>query len=217
MAVSVDVVDELVQHHGRQSGHAGEETIGPRRRGQPGERRREVVTIGGPQRLRGAPPPRCALLVAVGGAPHSCRDKRSCSSARRPHGARRGGDFSAVADPRLVFGSGAGLVHTPCDLAVNCCSPGSTNSDSDTRPPRRPPRCSAHVPLPSPAVQAHDHRPWRVTCPPGTGRHRTARSTTARSSHRTHPRTASVYHRCWCRSRHHRPGRGCRTTGRRTR
>lgn len=53
MAVSVDVVDELVQHHGRQSGHAGEETIGPRRRGQPGERRREVVTIGGPQPPQG--------------------------------------------------------------------------------------------------------------------------------------------------------------------
>lgn len=53
MAVSVDVVDELVQHHGRQSGHAGEETIDPRRRGQPGERRREVVTIGGPQPPQG--------------------------------------------------------------------------------------------------------------------------------------------------------------------
>jgi len=134
-----------------------------------------------------------------------------------PHGARRGGDFSAVADPRLVFGSGAGLVHTPCDLAVNCCSPGSTNSDSDTRPPRRPPRCSAHLPLPSPTVQAHDHRRWGATCPQGTGRHRTARSTTARSSHRIHPRTASVYRRCWCRSRRHRLGRGCRTTGRRPR
>jgi len=168
----------------------------------------------GRNRLRGAPPPRCALLVAVGGARTLLSGQTLVLQRPAAAGARRGGDFSAVADPRLVFGSGAGLVHTHRVTWPRTAAPLARRTLTLTPPTTAATRCSAHVPLPSPAVQAHDHRPWRVTCPPGTGRHRTAMSTTARSSHRTHPRTASVYHRCWCRSRHRRLGRGCKTTGR---
>ncbi len=95
-----------------------------------------VVTIGRPQPHQGRT---ATPLCTAGGGGWSTRTLLSGQNARapapgRPHGARRDGDFSAVADPRLVFGSGAALVHTPGDLAATCCSPGSRNSESDTRP-----------------------------------------------------------------------------------
>jgi hypothetical protein len=193
---------------------APEETIDPRRRGQPGERRREVVTIVGPQPPQGrtATP----LCIAGGGGwgthtPVGTNARAPAPGGRTAHVVvetfRQSptSDWSSAAVPAW---------YTHRVTWPRTAAPLARRTLTLTPPTTAATRCSAHVPLPSPAVQAHDHRPWRVTCPPGTGRHRTAMSTTARSSHRIHPRTASVYHRCWCRSRHRRLGRGCKTTGR---
>jgi len=87
----------------------------------------------GRNRLRGAPPPRCALLVAVGGA-------RTLLSGQtlvlqRPAAARRTSWWRLFGSRRPPTGLRQRCrpgTHTPCDLAANCCSPGSTNSDSDT-------------------------------------------------------------------------------------